>query len=93
MDFARIVRTEFPDVVLLVTGGFRARRGMEDALREGGCDIVGIARPATILPRLPKEILFNEKEVSDEEVSLWLKPVQGWVCGEAYPFEGCGCGD
>ena len=30
---------------IAVTGGFRNRAAMDDALRAGDCDLVGIARP------------------------------------------------
>jgi hypothetical protein len=47
---------------------------MESALQSGGCDLVGIARPASVLPKLPKEIILNE-EVKDEDASVRLKPI------------------
>lgn len=70
LDFAQEVRTRFPSLPLLVTGGFRTRSGMEAALQSGVCDMIGIARPAAILPKLPKEIILNTKEVSDEKANL-----------------------
>ncbi|TVY85843.1 NADH-dependent flavin oxidoreductase, partial [Lachnellula willkommii] len=47
LEFAQTVRKEFPRLVLMVTGGFRTRVGMEQALESGGCDLIGIGRPAT----------------------------------------------
>jgi 2,4-dienoyl-CoA reductase-like NADH-dependent reductase (Old Yellow Enzyme family) len=76
LEFAQTVREKFPKVVLMVTGGFRTRQGMEAALQSGACDLIGIARPAAILPRLPKEIILNNKEVPDEEATIRLKPVK-----------------
>lgn len=46
LDYARSVREAAGDVPLAVTGGFRTRAGMQDALTAGDCDVVGIARPA-----------------------------------------------
>lgn len=74
LSFAETIRTNFPKVVLIVSGGFRTRLGMESALQSGGCDLVGIARPASVLPKLPKEIILNE-EVKDEDASVRLKPI------------------
>lgn len=53
---------------------------MEAALKTGGCDLIGIARPAAVLPKLPKEIILNEK-ISDEDALIVLAPVPvpGWV--------------
>ncbi|RMZ81696.1 hypothetical protein DV737_g2399, partial [Chaetothyriales sp. CBS 132003] len=42
LDFAHAVRESFPHVPLLVTGGFRTRQGMEQALQDGGCDFIGL---------------------------------------------------
>ena len=45
LDYARSVRHEAGSVPIAVTGGFRNRTAMDDALRAGDCDLVGIARP------------------------------------------------
>ena len=45
LDYARSVRCEAGSVPIAVTGGFRSRLAMDDALRAGDCDLVGIARP------------------------------------------------
>lgn len=74
LDFAKATRARFPEVPLMVTGGFRTRTGMTEALESGDCDIVGIARPAAMLPKLPKEVVFNEK-VSDAKAKIPLAAV------------------
>ena len=74
LSFAQTIRAHFPKVVLIVSGGFRTRMGMEAALQSGGCDMVGLARPAAVLPRLPKEIIMNES-IKDEDANVSLKPV------------------
>ena len=56
----------------LVWGGI----GMEAALDSRGCDLIGIARPAAVLPRLPKEIILNTKEIPDEEAQVTLAPLR-----------------
>jgi 2,4-dienoyl-CoA reductase-like NADH-dependent reductase (Old Yellow Enzyme family) len=75
LSFAQTIRANFPKVVLIVSGGFRTRLGMEAALQSGGCDLIGIARPATVLPKLPKEIILNE-DIKDEDARVSLKPVR-----------------
>lgn len=45
LDYARSVREAAGDVPIAVTGGFRSRDGMEEALTAGDCDVIGIARP------------------------------------------------
>jgi len=74
LDFAHAIRGRFDGVPLMVTGGFRTRKGMEAAIRDGGCDIIGIGRPAVLNPWLPKNTIFN-KEIADDEARLYTKPV------------------
>ncbi|KAL5325794.1 hypothetical protein ACEPPN_006927 [Leptodophora sp. 'Broadleaf-Isolate-01'] len=91
LQFSQEVRARFPKVVLMVTGGFRTRLGMEAALKSGGCDLIGLARPAAVLPKLPKEIILNEK-VSDEDARVVLAPVKvpGWL--KLIPINALGTG-
>lgn len=76
LEFAKTVRDTFPNLILMVTGGFRSRVGMEEAITSGACDLIGIGRPSAVLPKLPKEIILNTEEVSDEEAHVALTPVQ-----------------
>eukprot|EP00164_Ancoracysta_twista_P005963 GFYU01008215.1.p1 GENE.GFYU01008215.1~~GFYU01008215.1.p1 ORF type:complete len:246 (-),score=71.64 GFYU01008215.1:488-1189(-) len=46
LEFAEEVRRVLPHVPLMVTGGFRAVEGMNDAIASGITDIVGLGRPA-----------------------------------------------
>jgi 2,4-dienoyl-CoA reductase-like NADH-dependent reductase (Old Yellow Enzyme family) len=83
LDYARAVRARYPDVLLMLTGGFRSRRGMQDALDSGACDMVGVGRPSVIWPRWAKEVLLNkEVEDGDARVDLeFVKPtgLAAWV--------------
>ncbi|RFU75053.1 nadh:flavin oxidoreductase nadh oxidase [Trichoderma arundinaceum] len=72
LDFAKEIRGRFRHVPLMVTGGFRTRQGMENALREDACDIIGIARPAALNPTLPKNLIFN-KEIKDEDARAFTR--------------------
>jgi 2,4-dienoyl-CoA reductase-like NADH-dependent reductase (Old Yellow Enzyme family) len=66
LDFARKVR-EVTDVPLMVTGGFRSRRAMDDALEGGACDLIGLARPLALEPDLPRRLISGEAERSRTE--------------------------
>ncbi|KAG9238054.1 NADH:flavin oxidoreductase/NADH oxidase-like protein [Amylocarpus encephaloides] len=95
LSFAQQVRSEFPKLILMVTGGFRTRLGMEAALASGGADLVGIARPAAVVPDLPTSVIMNEK-VTDEEANLRLRPVRlggwkGWLVDHS-PVKSAGAG-
>jgi 2,4-dienoyl-CoA reductase-like NADH-dependent reductase (Old Yellow Enzyme family) len=49
---------------LMVTGGFRTRAGMEEAVSSGACDVVGVARPLCVDPDLPKKLMRGEAEMA-----------------------------
>ncbi len=64
LEFAEEVRREI-DTTLVVTGGFRTAQGMADAVRKNATDMVGLARPLTLVPDLPSRILTGEDFVSE----------------------------
>jgi 2,4-dienoyl-CoA reductase-like NADH-dependent reductase (Old Yellow Enzyme family) len=63
MDYAEKVRARAA-MPLMLTGGFRSRRGMEEALQGGAVDVVGVARPLSLEPDLPKRLLSGEAEAA-----------------------------
>lgn len=68
LEFAEMTRARFPHVPLMVTGGFRSRRGMEAALVAGSCDLVGLARPAVMNPHLPRDLILNTSICEPEAI-------------------------
>ncbi|KAL6710248.1 hypothetical protein ACN47E_009194 [Coniothyrium glycines] len=90
LDFAKAVRSKFPHVVLMVTGGFRTLAGMRNALDSDACDLIGIGRPTVINPSWPKELL--EKERQDASTELKLAPVQPALAVRMIPIKALGAG-
>lgn len=79
LEFAKAIRQDFPQVPLLVTGGFRSRQAMESAVVDGGCDMIGLARPAVLNPTLPKSVIFNAK-IQDEDAKVHADRIQpSWL--------------
>ncbi|KAL2836988.1 hypothetical protein BJY01DRAFT_251687 [Aspergillus pseudoustus] len=66
LDFAIQIRKRFPNLILLLTGGFRTREGIEAALKAGVCDLVGIGRPAVLRPDFPR-LIMDDKAYSNRE--------------------------
>jgi len=60
-DYAERVRARI-GVPVMVTGGFRTRVGMEEALNSGATDLVGLARPLAFDPDLPARLLSGAAE-------------------------------
>jgi 2,4-dienoyl-CoA reductase-like NADH-dependent reductase (Old Yellow Enzyme family) len=73
LDFARDARarTRAP---LMLTGGFRSRRAMEQALQEGALDVIGIARPFCVEPLLARRVLADPDATLPEP-----RRFEGWL--------------
>lgn len=74
LDFAKQIRARLPDIALIVTGGFRTRQGMEAAVNEGACDMIGLGRPSVLNPSLPQNIVFNN-EVQGADAKVYSRKV------------------
>ena len=57
---------------LMVTGGFRTRKGMEEAVSSGACDLCGIARPLCVDTHAPMKLMNGEVE----SVPSWEKTLR-----------------
>jgi 2,4-dienoyl-CoA reductase-like NADH-dependent reductase (Old Yellow Enzyme family) len=73
VDFALAMR-EKVSMPLMVTGGFRRRDAMEEALASGGADIIGLGRPMCVDPDAPARLLAGAEELNRYENQLSLFP-------------------
>ena len=69
LDFADKVRGQVK-MTLMVTGGFRTRQGMDNALQSGACDLIGIARPLAVETDAPANL------VAGQDVKYAVKPIK-----------------
>ena len=51
---------EVATMSLMVTGGFRSRAGMDEALESGAADVIGVGRPLCVDTDLPAKLLSGE---------------------------------
>ncbi|TDT40211.1 2,4-dienoyl-CoA reductase-like NADH-dependent reductase (Old Yellow Enzyme family) [Halospina denitrificans] len=67
LDYAEAIR-KVCDFPLMVTGGFRTRTVMEEALAGGNTDVIGLGRPLCTNPETPRALMDGtiEKTVSYE---------------------------
>ncbi|MEW6205002.1 MAG: NADH:flavin oxidoreductase/NADH oxidase family protein [Pseudomonadota bacterium] len=56
LNYAKAIR-EVATMPLMVTGGFRSREAMEEALADGVCDVIGLGRPLCTHPDTPKQLM------------------------------------
>ncbi len=76
VDFAKAMQ-EVVSVPLLVTGGFRRRSAMEQAIESGAADLVGLGRPMCVDTDAPAQLLAGADELQRYEDELSLLP--GWM--------------
>ncbi|TVY80517.1 NADH-dependent flavin oxidoreductase nadA [Lachnellula suecica] len=89
---AQIPGTKCP---LQLSGGFRSRTGMADAIASGACDLIGLGRTAVLEPDIPKRLLLNTEREDDEALAMphiikgqWLSnmiPIK--VVGSGLPIQ------
>ena len=65
LDFAERLRGE-TKLPLMVSGGFRSSQAMAAAVASGATDLVGLARPLTLLADLPRRVLSGEELRADD---------------------------
>lgn len=61
-------------IPLMVTGGFRQRAVMEQAIASGGADMIGIGRPMCVDTDAPAQLLAGVTELNRYENQLSLFP-------------------
>jgi 2,4-dienoyl-CoA reductase-like NADH-dependent reductase (Old Yellow Enzyme family) len=77
--FSRLVKSRFPNIPIILTGGFRDRTSIENALVSGDTDMVGIARPAAVNPHLALSTILN-REIDDKNATFHHSKVEApWV--------------
>jgi 2,4-dienoyl-CoA reductase-like NADH-dependent reductase (Old Yellow Enzyme family) len=80
LDYARSVRDAAGSVPLAVTGGFRTRSGMQDALTAGDCDVIGIARPTVTTTDAAQAILRGRvATLTTHEIAVGMRGLIGRV--------------
>ena len=73
VDFALAMRAKV-SIPLMVTGGFRRRATMLQALDSGSADLIGLGRPMCVLTDAPIQVINGLEELPRYEDSLALFP-------------------
>lgn len=76
VDFAKAMQ-DAVNIPLMVTGGFRSRAAMEQALESGAADLIGLGRPLCIMTDAPNQLLNGLDALPRFEDDLHLIP--GWL--------------
>lgn len=89
IEFAAKVR-HITSIPLIVTGGFRTRIGMNDAISSKACDLVGIGRPICVEFDLPRILL--DKTIPDENARAIQYKIHGLKLFDYLPIATVGVG-
>ena len=73
VDFALALRDKV-SMPLMVTGGFRRRAAMEQAITAGGADLIGLGRPLCVVTDAAARLLAGQTELPRYEAQLALFP-------------------
>lgn len=82
-EFSKQIRAAARTPIML-TGGFRTRVGMDTALAEGACDVIGIARPMLSDPAIPQKLVRAHNVIDHETLARDQEPLAGlpWYYAE-----------
>jgi 2,4-dienoyl-CoA reductase-like NADH-dependent reductase (Old Yellow Enzyme family) len=76
VDFAKAMQAEV-SVPLMVTGGFRSRAAMVQALEIGAADVIGLGRPMCVMTDAPRRLIEGLERLPAYEDGLDAIP--GWL--------------
>jgi len=80
LEYARTVRDLIGDIPLAVTGGFRSRSAMLEAVASGECDVIGLGRPTVTTTDAAEAILSGRTEaLTAHNIRYGMPPVVGKV--------------
>src|SRR6478735_388962 len=78
LEYARTVRSLAGDIPLAVTGGFRSRSAMHDAVHADECDVIGLGRPTATTTDAADVILARRAEtLPSHQVRAGMRRVLG----------------
>jgi 2,4-dienoyl-CoA reductase-like NADH-dependent reductase (Old Yellow Enzyme family) len=73
LEYAAAIR-KVATMPLMVTGGFRTGEGMEDALRQGSVDVIGLGRPLITDPDVSRLLASDKLTLASYERTLRWGP-------------------
>ncbi|KAI9875447.1 MAG: hypothetical protein M1830_008461 [Pleopsidium flavum] len=90
-EFAERVQGLTLQVPIQLSGGFRSRTGMADAIDSGVCSLIGLGRTAVLQPNIPRALLLNPS-VPDEAALAQSHIVRGQWFARMIPVKVVGAG-
>ncbi|KAK4542728.1 hypothetical protein LTR36_006300 [Oleoguttula mirabilis] len=85
-EFAEKAQAMQSPVPIQLSGGFRSRNGMADAIESGLCQLIGLGRSAVLEPESPREIILN-REIADDDAFARSHIVRGQWLAKLMPLQ------
>ncbi|TKA73224.1 hypothetical protein B0A49_04893 [Cryomyces minteri] len=90
-EFAERVQGLNSDIPIQLSGGFRSRTGMADAIASGVCSLIGLGRSAVLEPTLPRSVLLNP-QYDDDAALAQSHAIKGLWFANWFPVQVVGKG-
>lgn len=90
-EFAEKIQKMESPIPIQLSGGFRSRTGMADAIDSGVCDLIGLGRSAVLEPELPRKTLLNP-ELNDDAALGMSHMIRGQWLARMIPAKVVGSG-
>ena len=74
LEYASDIQKSLQHTPLMVTGGFRSRAAMEDALTNDNIAVIGVARPLCVRTRCVQELFDGSREALPTPELTWSLP-------------------
>lgn len=81
-EYAQAVKARVPTLPIVLTGGLRTRAVLEEALREGAADLLGLARTLCLEPDLPQRFLDGTATAAQPLLVRWPRAKSLAALGE-----------
>lgn len=69
-EFAEKIQAMKSPIPIQLSGGFRSRTGMADAIDSGVCELIGLGRAAVLEPELPRKVLLSADFDDDHALAM-----------------------
>jgi len=90
LEYAQELRKQ-TTIPMMVTGGFRSRAAMDDALANDELDMVGLGRPTVMEPDLPNKLISGDSDAARAygpvSVFVYYQQIRRLAVGEPPDFD------
>ena len=91
LEFCEKIQKMNSPVPIQLSGGFKTRAGMAQAIDSGACQLIGLGRTVVLEPMLPARVLLNPA-IPDDQAIATPHEVKGMWLSKLIPIKVIGAG-